>query len=322
MFEYAISHNRKQPPSRRLLASWIASCAGHVALVLILLEYPQLLRSGFYQMFRQPANASLFSPDQQWRTTTFVGSKMEMPPLEVLKKYIYDFNRAKANSKPVPPIRVNLRRTEDQPPVAAVLAKPQAPATPGGMTIPLAGAATIPVQPPNPAAGDAKSTSNAGPPAIPPDTIPKQIPKGVADPPAASGSPAGAGANQTQARPQPSAPAVTKPQDQQVSMQGSGLFDTKGFPLEEYANLVMQRVKEKWLIPSNLRYSQGSTTVIFYIGKDGQSVDVHIDVTSGNYSLDIAALQAVIGSNPFPPLPKGFPADRVGARFVFAYNER
>jgi TonB family protein len=320
MFEFAISHNRKQPPSRRLLASWIASCAGHVAMVLILLEYPQLLRSGFYQMFRQPANASLFSPDQQWRTSTFVGSKMEMPPLEVLKKYIYDFNRAKASSKPVPPIRVNLRRTEDQPAVAAVL--PNAPATPNSMTIPLAGAATIPVQPANPAAGDPKNTSKAGPPATPPDAAPKQIPKGVTDPSTPPGPPAGTGANQTQARPQPSAPAGSKPQDQQVSMQGSGLFDTKGFPLEEYANLVMQRVKEKWLIPSNLRYSQGSTTVVFYIGKDGQSVDVHIDVTSGNYSLDIAALQAVIGSNPFPPLPKGFPADRVGARFVFAYNER
>jgi TonB family protein len=143
----------------------------------------------------------------------------------------------------------------------------------------------------------------------------------VADPQAAVGTvtvppPAGA--------PAANRPAAKGTADQQkgASLQGSTLFDTRGFPMQEYITLVQERVKENWLIPSNLRDSRGSTTVVFYIGKDGRTLDVHIDTTSGNRSLDLAALSAVWGSSPFPPLPSGFPADRVGARFVFAYNER
>ena len=104
--------------------------------------------------------------------------------------------------------------------------------------------------------------------------------------------------------------------------EGSGLFGNKGFPLGEYADLIIERVKGNWMIPSNLRKSQGRTTVIFFIDKEGRSADARIVVSSGSDSLDIAALSAILGSNPFPPLPKGFPGDRVGAKFVFSYNER
>jgi len=90
----------------------------------------------------------------------------------------------------------------------------------------------------------------------------------------------------------------------------------------DYATLVIERVKSNWLIPSNLRNSQGSTTIVFYIARDGHFMDARIVVPSGSSSLDLAALSAIIGSSPFPPLPEGFPADRVGAKFVFSYNER
>ncbi len=76
------------------------------------------------------------------------------------------------------------------------------------------------------------------------------------------------------------------------------------------------------MIPSNLRNSQGRTTVIFYIDREGRFNNAHIVTSSGSSSLDLAALNAVIESNPFPPLPKGFPGDHVGAKFVFSYNER
>ena len=107
-----------------------------------------------------------------------------------------------------------------------------------------------------------------------------------------------------------------------IRSEGSGLFNTGGFPLGEYANLIIERVKGNWMIPSNLRTSQGRTTVIFYIDREGRSADARIVISSGSNSLDIAALSAILGSNPFPPLPKGFPGDRVGAKFIFSYNER
>jgi TonB family protein len=105
-------------------------------------------------------------------------------------------------------------------------------------------------------------------------------------------------------------------------VQGGTLFDTKGFNLGDFEKIIEERIRGNWEIPSNLRESRGSTTILFYITRDGRYSDARIEVSSGNMSLDIAALYAVTRSNPFPPLPQGFPADRVGARFVFAYNER
>ncbi len=96
-----------------------------------------------------------------------------------------------------------------------------------------------------------------------------------------------------------------------------------GFPLNEYANLIKERIKGNWFIPSNLKNSQGHTTIVFYIGKDGRFSNARIEpsASSGNTSLDLAALKAIMDSNPFPPLPKGFPRDRIGAKFVLSYNE-
>jgi protein TonB len=131
--------------------------------------------------------------------------------------------------------------------------------------------------------------------------------------------------------PAPERPAASKPQsvltaqDEQkaIETEGSGLFGVpKGFPLGDYADIVIRKIKGNWYIPSNLRNSQGRTTVIFYIGKDGRYTGAHIVSSSGSTSLDLAALNAVLGSNPFPPLPQGFPGERVGAKFVFSYNER
>ena len=119
-----------------------------------------------------------------------------------------------------------------------------------------------------------------------------------------------------------SPPQVFRDRESAIRSQGTGFFDTEGFPIGDYATIVIERVKGNWLIPSNLRNSQGRTTIIFFIGRDGQYLDAQIVVPSGSPSLDIAALSAIIGSNPFPPLPDGFPSDRVGAKFVFSYNER
>ncbi len=323
MFEYAVGHYQKHPPSKRLIASWVVSCVCHFAAVLLLMQYPELLQGGINRWFRQPV---LGPPEgsQPWRNLTFVSPKLQMPPPEVLKKYIYDWNQPKAQAKAQPPIRINIRAGTSEPTVAPPKAIPDKPPVPSSPAAPITSAS--PPTPPAASTGDAgrgTSTGDAGKtvPAAPPDAAPKQIPKGIAETPPTTSLPTPPPAPKTVPA-QPARPAETSVnQDQGRRMQGA-TFDAKGYPLQEYINLIEERVRENWLIPSNLRFSQGSTTIIFYIRKDGQSLGVKVDVSSGNNSLDIAALRAVVQSSPFPPLPKDFPADRVGARFVFAYNER
>ena len=101
----------------------------------------------------------------------------------------------------------------------------------------------------------------------------------------------------------------------------SGFFDTKGFPLGEYASLIVERIKAKWNIPSHLQSFQGHTTVLYYIDKNGRYENARIVTSSGSNSFDIAALMAVIESAPFPPLPQGFPGNHIGHKLVFRWNE-
>jgi TonB family protein len=117
-------------------------------------------------------------------------------------------------------------------------------------------------------------------------------------------------------------PKTFEDEQQAIKTEGSGLFDTKGFPLGDYARLIIDRIKGNWSIPSNLRNSQGRSTLVFFIEKDGQVWDLRIVGSSGSSSLDSAAQQAIWISRPFPPLPTGFPGKQVGAKFVFSYNER
>jgi protein TonB len=320
MFEYAIGHYQKHPPSGRLLASCAMSCLGHAALLLVLIEYPQLLRGGVNLWFRSPSDfSSSATPPRVWRNVALVDSKLEMPPAEELKKLLYDWKQAKTREEISPPIRINLPRAIlDEVPLAPPRPRADAAANPA------VSATGVPVAVTPPAAsagiGDVKNPAAVSPP-NPADAAPKQIPRGVDPVPPTSPAP---GASASQGRPQPAGKAEDKTSGQQsgIRAQGNVLFDTQGFPFEEYAKIVKARVEGNWLIPSNLRNDQGSATIVFYITRDGQVINARIEVSSGNISLDRAALSAVWGSNPFPSLPRGFPLDRVGARLVFAYNER
>ncbi len=310
-----------------MLASWVLSVLCHAAAVLILYQYPELLQDGIHIWVQRPSPPRSPRQDQNWRNLASINTRMEMPPLEEIKKNLYDWNRAKVTEGTHQPIHINLPPSivED---VSAPTPRTQ-PGTspsPANPSTPVAGtaAAGIPViaNPDAPRTEPAEAKKAAA--TSPPDTAPKQIPRGISEPPASpanlTGSSGSGNANQAGSQ----SPGKKDPKDpgQQIRAQGPIFFDDKGFNLDDYANKVRERVKENWFIPSNLRNYQGSATIIFYINKDGQVIGAKIDVPSGNDSLNLSALSAVFGSNPFPPLPKGFPADRVGARLVFAYNER
>ena len=103
--------------------------------------------------------------------------------------------------------------------------------------------------------------------------------------------------------------------------EGSGFFDTRGFELSGYSQFIVDRIKENWLIPSIIRSDSGRTTILFYIEKDGQVTGIRVVMTSGNKRLDNAALNSVLIAGPFPPLPRDFSGEHIGAKLVFSYNE-
>jgi len=333
MFDFAISQNYRRKPTRRTFASWALSCLAHGFFLLMLIQFPQLLQGGMYHRFRpMTILASILGSavpddkdkdDEEWRTVAVLRGPMIAPSAATLKKYLRDWDKKEPGPPPVsvrwgdeqraafenvPPMPKIRQEPKPQqvlpPPNSGAAAQASAGNSPDG-----SGSSIVRVEP----EGGKRGTLNLPPPGPDPKTevagnkAPTAIPDGIRPPPAIP----------------PSKDAVKVFEDEQKALVSpeSGFFDTKGFPLGEYANLIKERIKGKWYIPSNLRNSQGHTTVVFYIGKDGRFTDARIVSSSGSKSLDLAALKAVIDSNPFPPLPNGFPGDRVGAKFVLSYNE-
>jgi TonB family protein len=267
--------------------------------------------------------------------TDLIPSKMMSPSAATLRRFTYNWDAAR-NSQ-APPIRI---RWGNEPKASESKADVPAPALrpvpgleepkPSGSAAASAAAIgqtggegttgrPVTVYLPSPSETPAAPPKAASNPSVAPKSIPDKIvppPPPAPTPPAevpqvAARVPTGQGAAQ-----------IFENQQKAIQSEGSGLFDTKGFPLGDYTDLIIQRIKGNWFIPSNLRNSQGRTTVIFFITKDGRYSNAHIVSSSGSTSLDLAALNAVLASNPFPPLPTGFPGDQVGAKFVFSYNER
>ncbi len=319
----------------------VVSCLAHVAALALISAYPELLTPGLNRWLRIPITIGPQSELRNSRIVTFVGrGVMPMPSAETLRKNTYDWNAAGSGKNP--PIVVQWdKKSGDQAEAKRAATRPvpgreepkPAPVSPGD---PGSGG-----QAADAGAGDAAQAGYGGAaagggsgivplpspsetrPAQPPPKVvdanvaPKTIPDSIPPPPPAPAPPKPAPAQQA-----PAPVKVFEDEQKAIRSEGTGLFDTKGFPLGDYANMIIERIKGNWYIPSNLRNSQGRTTVIFFIGKDGRYTNAHIVTSSGSTSLDLSALNAVLVSNPFPPLPRGFPGEQVGAKFVFSYNER
>lgn len=331
MLEYAISRNQRQLPTRRIYASWIASFICHAIMLVMLIEYPQLLQGGMYHRFRALSSvpdADASKDDRNWRTVAVLRnpSPMNAPSAATLRKYAYDWNKKEPAA---PPVRI---RWGDQQKAALIeeaasVPRPK-PQPPGPEAIAAQAAPPAPVDSASgspPGAVQVEPNANSGLYLPPPSTEVKSRPEmaGNAVPGSIPGARPVSVSSSAASNPKipESAAKIFENEQQALRSPEGGFFDTKGFPLGDYANLIIERIKGKWFIPSNLRNSQGNTTIVFFINKEGRFTDARIVMPSGNDSLDLAALNAVMASNPFPPLPKGFPGDRVGAKFVFSYNE-
>ncbi|MBN1567312.1 MAG: TonB C-terminal domain-containing protein [Acidobacteria bacterium] len=335
MFDYVIDSNQNRRRRNRIELFFVGSCLLHFLMIAALIEYPQLLRGGMYHRFSPLAWLSdSLTPkpkddSENWRTVAVLKpqSKMMAPSAATLKRYLYDWDKKRTGNE-APPIRIRFGDEQkaainNLPPVPRIREEPKLPriSAPANES---AAAATSGLQQEgaleslakmrvDPAQGRKESIIMPAP-QPPPDsgtagkTSPSSIPKGVKQPPGALPDPSGG-------------LKIFESEQKAIHSPDSGLFDTKGFPLGEYVNIIKERIKGNWFIPSNLQNFQGHTTIVFYIDKDGRYTNARIVTKSGSNSFDNAALMAVITSDPFPPLPEGFPGNHIGAKFVLSWNE-
>jgi TonB family protein len=97
---------------------------------------------------------------------------------------------------------------------------------------------------------------------------------------------------------------------------GAVTLNVSDFPFTWYMKVVSSKVTDGW----SARALEGRQPVaVFEIGRNGQVSNLSIEKSSGNAYYDQAALRAIIGANPFPPLPEDYkhPVLRVHIGFNF-----
>jgi len=100
-------------------------------------------------------------------------------------------------------------------------------------------------------------------------------------------------------------------------------FDTTWYDWGPYAAEMIRRIKLHWDVPELARLGwKGSLTVRFFIQADGRVADAKIVRASGIPPFDFAALQAIIKSDPFRPLPSDLHEEKEGVTITFFYNMR
>ena len=100
-------------------------------------------------------------------------------------------------------------------------------------------------------------------------------------------------------------------------------FDTTWYDWGPYAAEMIRRIKLHWDVPDIARLNlKGKVTIRFFILADGRVEGATILSRSGVPPFDYAALQAILTSSPFRPLPKDLGSEREGVTVTFFYNIR
>jgi TonB family protein len=88
---------------------------------------------------------------------------------------------------------------------------------------------------------------------------------------------------------------------------------------------VIYDTKRAWypIIPEAAQpslYKQGRVAIRFKSLPDGSVKEMHLELPSGDVSLDRAAWGGVTGASPCPPLSKDFKGGYLELRYSFRYN--
>jgi protein TonB len=98
---------------------------------------------------------------------------------------------------------------------------------------------------------------------------------------------------------------------------GVGPNSTFGNQFGAYADLVVQRVTQKWQTNGLAGQNVPVAVVTFDIMRDGSIRNPQIAQRSGSASLDYSALRAVTDAAPFPPLPPNYSGSSTNVELRF-----
>jgi len=104
--------------------------------------------------------------------------------------------------------------------------------------------------------------------------------------------------------------------------QGAVSFETSGWDLGPYARIVQEKVESNWRMPAvqEVLRQKGWVAIHFDIMKDGRVENIEIVRSSRIPSYDQSARNALLSSDPFPPLPEQVTVPKISGTFRFFYN--
>jgi protein TonB len=119
------------------------------------------------------------------------------------------------------------------------------------------------------------------------------------------------------------APAAVSPMFQKPGSGGVGVGPNSAFGNQfgAYADLVVQRVTEKWQTNGLAGLRLPMAVITFDILRDGSVKNAQIMQRSGNSTLDYSALRAVMDAGPFPPLPADYSGSSTNVELRFQLQQ-
>src|SRR5271154_3120012 len=119
------------------------------------------------------------------------------------------------------------------------------------------------------------------------------------------------------------APAAVSPMFEKPGSGGVGVGPNSAFGNQfgAYADLVVQRVTQKWQTTGLAGMHLPMVVITFQISRDGSVKNPQIAQRSGNSTLDYSALRAVSDAGPFPPLPPNYSGSSTSVELRFQLQQ-
>jgi TonB family protein len=103
--------------------------------------------------------------------------------------------------------------------------------------------------------------------------------------------------------------------------QGLIQFDSKGVDFGPWLRRFVAQVKRNWFVPQAAMIMKGHVVITFNIHRNGALTDIEVKQPSSVESFNLAAVNALMSSNPTQPLPPEYPSDSAFFTVTFLYNE-